>query len=164
MTFLCYSLLVTEAALICAVLLTCSAYLVTGKSFRLLCSFCGHSFGLFRGVISPLFKFQNLKPWNTLSYLICSRFSLMMSINLLLHLLYWVAIGITFNPTWGLSMLLIIALSVVALFVGIYNMCNVDNCKVLILLQRVGICSVGFLVLCFAITGPAFAGKSFCGQ
>ena len=88
----------------------------------------------------------------------------MMSINLLLHLLYWVAIGITFNPTWGLSMLLIIALSVVALFVGIYNMCNVDNCKVLILLQRVGIRSVGFLVLCFAITGPAFAGKSFCGR
>ncbi|RMX50667.1 hypothetical protein pdam_00017158 [Pocillopora damicornis] len=125
------SVILTEAALICAVLLTCS------KSFRLLCSFCGHSFGLFRGVISPLFKFQNLKPWNTYSYLICSRFSLMMSINLLLHLLYWVAIGITFNPTWGLSMLLIIALSVVALFVGIYNMCNVDNCKVLILLQRV---------------------------
>lgn len=83
---------------------------------------------------------------------------------MLLHLLYWVAIGITFNPTWGLSMLLIIALSVVALFVGIYNMCNVDNCKVLILLQRVGICSVGFLVPCFAITGPAFAGKSFCGR
>ena len=85
----------------------------------------------------------------------------MMSINLLLHLLYWVTIGITFNPTWGLSILLIIALSVVALFVGIYNMCN---CKVLILLQRVGICSVGFLVLCFAITGPVFAGKSFCGR
>ena len=55
-TFLCHFLTVIEAALICAVLLTCSAYLVTGKSFRLLCSFCGHSFGLFRGVISPLFK------------------------------------------------------------------------------------------------------------
>ena len=109
-------------------------------------------------------SFKSLKPNNTLSYLIFSRFSLIMSINLVLHRLYWVAIGIMFNPTWDLSILSIIALSVVALFVGIYNMCNVDNCKVLILLQRVGICSVGFLVLCFAITGPAFAGKSFCGR
>ena len=61
LTFLCYSLLLTEAAFICAVLMTSIAYLVIGKSFRLLCSFCGHSFGLFRGVTSPLFKFQKLK-------------------------------------------------------------------------------------------------------
>ena len=60
-TLLCYFLLVIEAAFICAVLLTSSAYLVTGKSFRLLCSFYGRSFGLFHGVISPLFKFQKLK-------------------------------------------------------------------------------------------------------
>ena len=61
MTFLCDSLLLTVAAFICAVLLTSSAYLVTGKSFRLLCSFYGRSFGLFHGVISPLFNFQKLK-------------------------------------------------------------------------------------------------------
>ena len=58
---LCYFLLVIEAAFICAVLLTSSAYLVMGKSFRRLCSFCGYSVGIFRGVISPLLKFKKFK-------------------------------------------------------------------------------------------------------
>lgn len=44
------------------------------------------------------------------------------------------------NPTWGLSILLVIAFFIDVLFVAIYNMCNVDHCKSLIFLQRVGIC------------------------
>ena len=60
-TLLCYFLLLIEAAFICAALLTSSAYLVMGKSFRRLCSFCGHSVGIFRGVISPLLKYKKFK-------------------------------------------------------------------------------------------------------
>ena len=45
----------------------------------------------------------------------------MMGISLVLYHLYWVAIGIMFNPTWGFY-ILIIALSIVALFVTIYKM------------------------------------------
>ena len=64
----------------------------------------------------------------------------MMSINLVLYHLYWIASGIKINPTWGLSILLVIAFFIDVLFVAIYNMCNVDHCKSLIFLQRVGIC------------------------
>ena len=65
----------------------------------------------------------------------------------MLYHLYWVAIGIVINPTWGLCILLVIALSIVALFVAIHNRYNIDHCKNLILHQHLGICSAGFLVL-----------------
>ena len=58
------------------------------------------------------------------------------------------------NPTWSLCILLVIALSIVALFVAIYNVCNVDHCKSFILLLHLGICSAGFLFLLFAIVSP----------
>ena len=68
------------------------------------------------------------------------------------------------NPTWSLCILLVIPLSIVSLFVAIYNVCNVDHCKSFILLLHLGICSAGFLFLLFAIVSPVLAGKSFCGR
>ena len=56
-----------------------------------------------------------------------------------------------------MCILLVIALSIVALSVAIYNMCNVDHCKNFILLLHLGICSAGFTVL-------VLADKSFCGR
>ena len=82
----------------------------------------------------------------------------------MLYHLYYVATGIMINPIWGLSILSIIALFIVASLVAIYNKCNADHCRSLLFLQRVGICSAGFLVLCFVITGLVLAGKSFYGR
>ena len=83
-----------------------------------------------------------------------------MSINLC----YTICTTLRLAPIWGLSILSIIAFFIVALFVAIYNKCNADHRKSLLFLQRVGICSAGFLVLCFVITGPDLAGKSFYGR
>ena len=85
----------------------------------------------------------------------------MKGISLVLYHLYWVAIGIIFNPTWGLY---------------IFNHClvhcclirchlqDVDHCKSTLFLQHASICSAGFLVLCFAITSQVITGKSFRGR
>ncbi|CAH3160192.1 unnamed protein product, partial [Pocillopora meandrina] len=63
------------------------------------------------------------------------------------------------NPTWGLCILLVIALSIVALSVAIYNMCNVDHCNNLIY----------FYILAFAMkettaVGTALAEKVIVPQ
>ena len=91
-----------------------------------------------------------------------SRLSLIVSINLLLYHLYWVAIGIMINPTWGLSVLLIISFTFVALFYSIYQICDIDKCKLCI--QRASIVTAGFFGLCFAVIGPVLAGRSFYGR
>ncbi|XP_068705677.1 uncharacterized protein [Montipora foliosa] len=93
-----------------------------------------------------------------------SRLSLIVSINLLLYHLYWVAIGIMINPTWGLSVLLIISFAFVALFYSIYEICDIDKCKSILCIQRASIVTAGFFGLCFAVIGPVLAGRSFYGR
>ena len=72
-TFLCHFLSVIEAALICAMLLTVIGVIVLD---------------FFAALFHRCLSLKNLKPKNTLSYLIFCRFSLMMSINLVLYQLY----------------------------------------------------------------------------
>ena len=156
MTFLCNFLLVIEAVFICSMLLKSSAYSFTDIiPSDFLCNFL-RSFYYF-------VSFENLKPKNTLCHIFCCRF-FKDEHKLVLYHLYYVATGIMINPIWGLSILSIIAFFIVASLVAIYNKCNADHCRSLLFLQRVGICSAGFLVLCFVITGLVLAGKSFYGR
>ena len=72
-TFLCHFLSVIEAALICAMLLTVIGVIVLD---------------FFAALFHRCLSLKNLIPKNTLSCLIFCRFSLMMSINLVLYHLY----------------------------------------------------------------------------
>ena len=94
----------------------------------------------------------------------CSRLLLIVCTNLLLYHLCWVAIGIMINPSWGLSVLLIISFSFVSLFYAIYQICDVNECNSVLFFQRVSICTAGFFGLCFAVAAPALAGRSFYGR
>ena len=104
-------------------------------------------------------SFENLKPKNTLCHIFAVDF-FEDEHKLVLYHLYYVAIG----TNLGLVYFINYSLFIVALYVAIYNKCNADHCKSLLFLQRVGICSAGFLVLCFVITGPVLADKSFYGR
>lgn len=94
----------------------------------------------------------------------CSRFQLIVSINLVLYHLYWVAIGIMINPTWGLSVLLIISLFFVTIFYIIYQICDVDKCKSKLCIRRASMGLAGFFGLSFAVIGTVLAGQSFYGR
>ncbi|XP_022806772.1 uncharacterized protein LOC111343846 isoform X1 [Stylophora pistillata] len=163
-TFVSYFLLVIETLSIFAVVLTSSVYSIKGNIpadfYAIFAVIALESFALLFHCCVP---FKNLKPRSTFCFSFCRRSSVMMTINLVLYHFYWVTIGIMINPIWGLSILLITALFIVALFVAIYNICNVDHCKSTLFLQRLCICSAGFLGLCFAVAGPALAGRSFYG-
>ena len=93
-----------------------------------------------------------------------SRLQFIVSINLVLYHLYWVAIGIMINPTWGLSVLLIISLFFVALFYIIYQICDVDECKSKLCIRRASMGLAGFFGLSFAVIGAVLAGRSFYGR
>ena len=161
MTFLCYFLLVIEAAFICAVLLSFSAYLVMGKSFRLLCSFCGHSFGLFRGVTSPLFKFQKLKAQEHIML-----FDLLLIFSHDGHKLGVIpfVLGCNWHHVQSNLGLVYFNHCLVHCCLIRCHLQDVDHCKSTLFLQHAIICSAGFLVLCFAITSQVITGKSFRGR
>lgn len=94
----------------------------------------------------------------------CNRFPLIVCITLGVYHLCWVAIGIMINPTWGLSIFLIISFSSVALFFVIHEMSNVDYCKSFLFLQRCGVASFGFVGICLAFSAPVLVGQSFYGR
>ena len=68
------------------------------------------------------------------------------------------------NPTWGLSVLLIISFSFVMLSYFIYKMCEVNQCISRSFLRRFVLCTAVFFGLCFAVVPPTLAGKSFYGR
>ena len=86
------------------------------------------------------------------------------SANVVLYHLFWLVIGIMINPTWGLTVLLVVSLVVVALFYAIYMMCDVDQCCSSLFIQRCSVFTAGFLGLCFAAAVPVLAGQSFYGR
>lgn len=86
------------------------------------------------------------------------------SANVVLYHLFWLIIGIMINPTWGLTVLLVVSLVVVALFYAIYKICDVDQCCSSLFIQRCSVFTAGFLGLCFAAAVPVLAGQSFYGR
>ena len=84
--------------------------------------------------------------------------------NVVLYHLFWLVIGIMINPTWGMTVLLVVSLVVVALFYAIYMICDVDQCCSSLFIQRCSLFTAGFLGLCFAVAVPVLAGQSFYGR
>ena len=85
-------------------------------------------------------------------------------VNVVLYHLFWLTIGIMINPTWGLTVLLVVCLVVVALFYAVYMICDVDVCCSSLCIQRFSVSTAGFLGLCFAAAVPVLAGQSFYGR
>ena len=106
--------------------------------------------------------YKSLEDWRVSSF--CGRALLIVSTKLVLCHLCWVAIGIMINPTWGLSVLLIISFSFVMLSYFIYKMCEVNQCISRSFLRRFVLCTAVFFGLCFAVVPPTLAGKSFYGR
>lgn len=105
---------------------------------------------------------KSLEEWRISSF--HGRALLIVSTKLVLCHLCWVAIGIMINPTWGLSVLLIISFSFVMLSYFIYEMCSVEKCISYTFLQDFFMCTAVFFGVCFAIVPPTLAGKSFYGR
>ena len=85
-------------------------------------------------------------------------------VNVVLYHLFWLIIGIMINPTWGLTVLLVVCLVVVALFYAVFMICDVDECCSTLCIQRCSVFTAGFLGLCFAAVVPVLAGQSFYGR
>ena len=94
--------------------------------------------------------------WNRLPLTVC--------ITLVSYHLCWVAIGIMINPTWGLSIFLIISFLSVAVFFVIHEMSNVEECKSFLFLQRCVVALCSFFGICLAFSAPLLVGQSFYGQ
>lgn len=105
---------------------------------------------------------KSLEDWRISSF--CGRALLIISTKLVLCHLCWVAIGIMINPTWGLSILLIISFSFVMLSYFIYEMCSVKQCISYTFLRDFVSCTAAFFGICFAVVPPTLAGKSFYGR
>ena len=90
---------------------------------------------------------KSLDDWRISSF--HGRALLIVSTKLVLCHLCWVAIGIMINPTWGLSVLLIISFSFVMLSFLIYEMCSVEQCISYTFLTSFFICTATFFGVCF---------------
>lgn len=81
-----------------------------------------------------------------------------------LYHLFWLVIGIMINPTWGLTVLLVVCFVIVVLSYSVFMICDVDNCCSSLCIQRFSIFAAGFLGLCLAAAVPVLAGQSFFGR
>lgn len=99
---------------------------------------------------------ETMPSWNRLPLIVC--------ITLGVYHLCWVAIGIMINPTWGLSIFLIISFLSVALFFVIHEMSNVEECKSSLFLQRCVVALCSFFGICLAFSAPLLVGQSFYGR
>ena len=156
----CYLLMILEASIVSAVVKSSSkkewegvplVFYVTLSVIAVEC------------LVVTIISLKFCKKWGKTMYS-CNRLPLIACITLGVYHLCWVAIGIMINPTWGLSIFLIISFSSVALFFVIHEMCNVDHCKSFLFLQRCGVASFGFVGICLAFSAPVLVGQSFYGR
>ena len=161
---LCSILCLIEVSVWFSVVLSSSEYSTKSKfplEFYVIAPFIG----LECLVISFILQFcKRCENFKSVINSFCNRLQLIVSINLVLYHLYWVAIGIMINPTWGLSVLLIISLFFVTLFYIIYQMCDVNECKSKLCIRRASMALAGFFGLSFAVIGTVLAGQSFYGR
>ena len=170
-TYLCCFLLLIEVVFVCAVVLSSSENSIKGNfplEFYAILTVIGLECVLICGILQCCVCSEESEESEESEMLkigsCCSRFLLIVCTNLLLYHLCWVAIGIMINPTWGLSVLLIISFSFVNLFYAIYQICDVNECNSVLFFQRVSICTAAFFGLSFAVAAPALAGRSFYGR
>ena len=86
------------------------------------------------------------------------------STNVALYHLFWLIIGIMVNPTWGVTVLLVVCVVIVALFYAVFMISDVDRCCSKLFIRRFSIFAPGFLGLCLAAAVPVLAGQSFYGR
>ena len=86
------------------------------------------------------------------------------STDVALYHLFWLIIGIMVNPTWGVTVLLVVCVVIVALFYAVFMICDVDHCCSSLFIRRLSIFAPGFLGLCLAAAVPVLAGQSFYGR
>ena len=101
---------------------------------------------------------------DTQNNLIYRRVVFVASANVALYHLFWLIIGIMINPTWGLTVLLVVCFVIVALFYVVFMICDVDKCCSSLFIRRLSIFPAGFLGLCLAAVVPVLAGQSFYGR
>ena len=113
-TYLCCFLLLIEVVIVCAVVLSSSENSTKGN-------FPSEFYAIIAVIGLDCFYICRILQCCAYCayYAFCSRLLLIVCTNLLLYHLCWVAIGIMINPTWGLSVLLIISYSFVSLFYAI---------------------------------------------
>ena len=83
------------------------------------------------------------------------------SANIITHHVIWLIVGIMVNPTWGLTVLAVACVVIVALFCTIHLICSASQKS---FCRSFCVSIASFLGLCLVVSLTVLAGQSFYGK